>query len=152
MAESRSRSERCKFTEEEDILLSSAVSQFGCQHWSQVAARVPGRNARQCRERWTNYVSPEVRKLPWTRADDLLLEEKLMELGNTWQTIVSFFPGRSKNDIKNRWITKQRRLRRTRHQIEKEAPKTDDGFSIDKYFMPDERDGLLWNSIAAEYF
>jgi hypothetical protein len=71
---------------------------------------MPGRSARQCRERWCNYINPDIQKTPWSAEDDLLLKEKVSELGTRWHAILSFFPGRSKNQVRNRWFTIERRL------------------------------------------
>ncbi|OHS95741.1 hypothetical protein TRFO_10400 [Tritrichomonas foetus] len=39
----------------------------------------------------------------WTREEDSLLEEKFFTFGGQWNSIQIFFPGKSVNDIKNRW-------------------------------------------------
>jgi hypothetical protein len=93
----------------EDIRLRQIVAHFGCGNWSFVATQMPGRNSRQCRERWVNYINPELNHHPLSRAEDLLLESKHEELGPQWQLIATFLPGRSKNLLKNHWISKQRR-------------------------------------------
>jgi hypothetical protein len=73
------------------------------QGWSGVAKHLPGRSARQCRERWNNYLSPSVRLDPWTDAEDRLLIDRVNELNFSWSLIAQSFNGRSDNDIKNRW-------------------------------------------------
>jgi hypothetical protein len=64
--------------------------------------RLPGRTARQCRERWAHYPNPGVRPDPWTAAEDRLLIEMVNEEGFAWATIAHWFRGRSDNAIKNR--------------------------------------------------
>jgi hypothetical protein len=79
------------------------VMQLGYRDWEAVAAEMPGRTARQCRERWGNYLSPTVSNGPWTEGDDLLLISKINEFGRSWSVLTRFFKGRSENDLKNRW-------------------------------------------------
>jgi hypothetical protein len=59
----------------------------------------------QCRERWSNYLSPNIRSDPWTEAEDRLVVEKMNEDHFSWSLIAPFFNGRSDNDIKNRWYS-----------------------------------------------
>ena len=40
-----------KFNEEEDARLRELVNEYGDSSWIQIAAPMPGRNSRQCRER-----------------------------------------------------------------------------------------------------
>jgi hypothetical protein len=101
---------RRKFSAAEDMKLREVVEEFGSTDWACVAAHMAPRNARQCRERWTNYLNPSRVNAPWTAAEDSLLEQKFGEFGTKWQSIADHFPGRSKNDIKNHWIAKQKNL------------------------------------------
>ena len=103
---------KIKFTPNEDQLLFDAVMALGTSNWHAVAEKVPGRNSRQCRERWTNYVNPELVAAPWTDDEDKILLAKYEELGPKWHTIASFFATRSTNNIKNRFVTLQRRQKK----------------------------------------
>jgi hypothetical protein len=98
-----------KFTAGEDMHLREVVEQCGTKDWSEVASYMWGRNARQCRERWANYVNPMLADVAWTQAEDDLLDEKFAQIGTKWKTIATFFPLRSKNQIKNHWNLKQKR-------------------------------------------
>lgn len=40
---------------EEDELINQLVAQHGARKWSVVAAALPGRIGKQCRERWHNH-------------------------------------------------------------------------------------------------
>jgi hypothetical protein len=73
--------------------------------WEAVATKMEGRSARQCRERWVNYLAPTIRSEPWTEEENRLLVDKINELGHCWATIGQFFNGRSENDVKNRWYS-----------------------------------------------
>jgi hypothetical protein len=93
------------FTAEEDTLLCLAVHDRRLTTWIEIAARIPGRTARQCRDRWANYLCPQNKNAAWTSDEDDLLLAKFSELGAHWSAIAKFFDGRSENNVKNRWYT-----------------------------------------------
>ncbi|KAH0793122.1 Myb-like DNA-binding domain containing protein [Histomonas meleagridis] len=100
---------KIKFTEAEDDKLSKLVSIFGCKDWIMISKLMETRNPRQCRERWKNYLNPELRKDPWTPEEDKLLCQKHDELGAKWNKIARFFNNRSDNSLRNRWMLISRR-------------------------------------------
>jgi hypothetical protein len=120
-----------KFSPEEDERLTAIVRQFGDSNWKLIAARMGGWDCRQCRERWKNYLCPNVCKDPWTPEEDRLLEAKYDEFGSQWSLIARFFPSRTDVNIKNRWVVitagkvTEKRVRRKR---KKEAVLQDPGF------------------------
>lgn len=91
-----------KFTPAEDRLLCALVAAYG-RRWKVVAGSVPGRSARQCRERYINYLAPELRAQPWSPDEDAQLLSLVAELGPRWAQIQRFFPSRSYVSVKNRW-------------------------------------------------
>ena len=96
---------RRKFSHEEDEKLKSFVDTFGENDWHNIATHMGNRNARQCRERWKHYLSPNVSTGPWTESEDQLLNEKYNEFGPQWSRISKFFPNRTDITVKNRWIS-----------------------------------------------
>lgn len=100
---------RHKFTPEEDERLRSLVSMLGENNWGEVAAKLGTRSARQCRERFKNYLSPNLKNEPWTEQEDNLLREKYAEYGAKWSVIANYFHTRSDVNIKNRWAQLQNR-------------------------------------------
>jgi hypothetical protein len=102
-----------KFTPKEDELLKSLVERLGTTDWSVIARQMRGRNTRQCRERWQNYLRPGIRNGPWTQQEEELLLVKYVEYGPLWRTIATFLPPRTDIDIKNYWNRRLRRLRNT---------------------------------------
>jgi hypothetical protein len=103
------RTPKSKFGAHEDACLSEAVRVFGTGDWWLIASAVPNRTSRQCRERWSNYLNPGLSSHGWTEAEDRLLLEKVNEMGCRWGVIVGFFDGRSKNSLRNRYRSVQRR-------------------------------------------
>lgn len=96
---------RTKFSAAEDELLRKTVQKFGPRKWNSIAKHIPGRTARQCRDRFQNYLSPDLINGPWTQEEDQLLIQKVNEFGPYWSKINKFFVGRSPNNIKNRYNT-----------------------------------------------
>lgn len=101
---------RNRFTIEEDNKLKELVYMYGENMWEVVAKNMPQRNARQVRDRWTNFLSPKITKEPWNRMEDDLLIRKINEFGTKWVLISQFFPHRSDTAIKNRWLILQKLL------------------------------------------
>ena len=61
------------------------------------------RNGKQCRERWVNFLNPEIKKDPFSLAEDILILEKRLSIGNKWSEIIKDMPGRTENNVKNRF-------------------------------------------------
>ena len=101
---------RHKFSIDEDNLLRRLVNEHGTTNWRFIADNMAGRNARQCRDRWKNYLMPGIKNAPWTPEEDQLLEEKYAALGSQWSRIAKFFPNRTDINVKNRWATRNGRV------------------------------------------
>ena len=69
---------------------------------------IGGRTNKQCRERYTNHLRPEITKKSFTKDEDELLFNLQKKFGNQWAKIAKFLPGRSDNSIINRWHNVQR--------------------------------------------
>lgn len=110
----KQKSIKIKFTPEEDEKLRNLVQAHGTNSWNLIAGLMGNRNARQCRERWKNYVNPELRNEPWTLEEDKLLVEKYEEYGPKWNKIAKHFVNRSDNSLRNRWQLMLRQWERRR--------------------------------------
>lgn len=98
-------SQRSRFTKEEDELLKRLVNGQTQPKWSEIAQQLPNRTSRQCRERYNNYLRPNLINGPWTKEEDELLK-KLYELhGPKWAFIKQNFNSRSAVNVKNRYST-----------------------------------------------
>lgn len=93
---------RSLFTSEEDAIIKQAVKEFG-DDWDAIAARLKGRFPRQVRDRYNNYLTDTRIISPFTSEEDEFLIDSFNKLGPSWTLISSQMPGRSANDIKNRW-------------------------------------------------
>jgi hypothetical protein len=87
----------------EDEILEKAVKKYGQVDWRSVAEMLPNRNAKQCRERWSGMVNPELVKEPWSQKEDEKLFELHAKYGNKWAAISALMPGRSRIGLRNRW-------------------------------------------------
>jgi hypothetical protein len=96
---------KIKWTYEEDTKLKRLVLQKG-SCWTRIAREMPGRNARQVRERYVNCLNPEVEKGKFTNREDKIILEGVRRFGTAWTTIVQHIPGRTAGMIKNRFYSR----------------------------------------------
>jgi len=111
---------RRHFTEEEDAQLKYLVYGLG-EHWNKIAAFITGRTARQCKDRYNTYLKPYVSHSPWTKEEDDTLIDLYNQYGSKWTKISTYLPGRSDNNVKNRWYKhiSKRIILPTQEQVEK---------------------------------
>lgn len=99
------------WTEEEDAIVKSYLKFASLaqtdpfSRWSEVANRLPGRTGRQVRDRWNNYLNPDLNHEPFSRQDDVTLWKAHQAMGKKWVVISAkvFHSTRSENHVKNRW-------------------------------------------------
>lgn len=105
------------WSDEEDNVLREAVAKLKATNsdkpnwkcnWSKIAFLVPGRTAKQCRERWRCNLDPNINKNDWTEGEDSILLQLQSSIGNRWALIAKSLPGRTENAIKTRFRSIQR--------------------------------------------
>jgi hypothetical protein len=113
---------------EEDAALSAAVSVHGTHNWKPVAALVPGRSHKQCRERWEHSQTEKLGA--WGATEDAALVRAASYFGaHKWRLISNLVPNRNPKQCRERWI-------------EHLKP------GIDKRQFTDEEDALLVEAVA----
>jgi hypothetical protein len=91
-----------KFTQDEDQVIEWFVQSFGT-NFINIPKYLGNRTARQCRERWKNYLNPKVKQEGFSKEENILLIEKYFEFGGKWSEIAKLFEGRTDVKLKNQF-------------------------------------------------
>lgn len=94
---------RGSWTAQEDQIILQWVGMHGATKWSSLSDHLPGRIAKQCRERWCNHLDPDIRRTQWSPEEDRVILSLMQQIGNKWAEIARRLSGRSDNAVKNRW-------------------------------------------------
>lgn len=100
----KTSNKRNLWTAQEDAQVAELVKKFGTK-WAIVASHMKNRNGKQVRDRYINYLLPNIKTDIWTEAEDQLLINLTYEHGNKWKLISTFIPGRTENQVKSRYYT-----------------------------------------------
>ncbi|KAI3694026.1 hypothetical protein L1987_76984 [Smallanthus sonchifolius] len=94
------------WSEDEDNKLRAYIQRYGHWNW-RLLPKFAGlsRSGKSCRLRWVNYLRPDVKHGNFTKEEEDLIVELHKKLGNKWSEMAAYLPGRSDNEIKNRWHT-----------------------------------------------
>ncbi|KAL8201440.1 hypothetical protein R6Q57_012779 [Mikania cordata] len=94
------------WSEDEDDKLRAYIQRYGHWNWG-LLPKFAGvsRSGKSCRLRWMNYLRPNMKHGNFTKQEDDMVIDFHNKLGNKWSAIAANLPGRSDNEIKNRWNT-----------------------------------------------
>ncbi|KAL3501443.1 hypothetical protein ACH5RR_035892 [Cinchona calisaya] len=94
------------WTSEEDQKLSTYIKQHGHGSWRALPAKAGLRRCgKSCRLRWTNYLSPDIKRGKFNLHEEQTIIQLHALLGNRWSVIANHLPKRTDNEIKNYWNT-----------------------------------------------
>ncbi|XP_062221333.1 transcription factor CSA-like [Phragmites australis] len=91
------------WTPQEDARLENLAREHGFRHWRGVAARMPGRSSRQCRDRWRHHLARDVYHRPFTAQDDDDLARLYLRHAGRWKDISRAVHGRTSRVMRRRW-------------------------------------------------
>jgi hypothetical protein len=100
------------FSPDDDQTLRQLKASFPALSWPEIAGHMPGFTPRQVRERWCNYLAPDLKTDDWASDEDAELVRLHTELGPRWGLIGNCMGNRSGPDIKNRYQTIRLRSRK----------------------------------------
>jgi hypothetical protein len=91
---------------EDDLL--QALIQKSKKKWGKIAAvlnkevhnNLNIRSGKQCKERWNNYLNPEVERGPWKLEDDVKVLKSFKEFGKKWSLITRLVKNRTESAVK----------------------------------------------------
>jgi hypothetical protein len=92
-----------KWDKEEDRHILAAVEEHGPK-WNEIAKTFPNRNAKQIRNRYINYLDPNISQERFTTAEDIAILDMYNVYGGRWKLIKQYLPNRSSDMIKNRFV------------------------------------------------
>lgn len=92
---------------EDDILLN-LMNTSKPRNWADIAFAIPGRTAKQCRERWSLNLDPSINRLAWSEEEDNKLIQLHSQMGNRWAEMKRMLPGRTENAVKTRFKSIER--------------------------------------------
>ncbi|XP_024994309.1 transcription factor MYB13-like [Cynara cardunculus var. scolymus] len=110
------------WSEDEDNKLRAYVQRYGHWNW-RLLPKFAGlsRSGKSCRLRWVNYLRPDLKHGNFTKEEEDMIVELHNKLGNKWSEMAAYLPGRSDNEIKNRWHTHlKKRAQKDQTELENE--------------------------------
>ncbi|CAD8062929.1 unnamed protein product [Paramecium primaurelia] len=104
------REDRLQWSQEEEQMLKEEVENSKNLKWHEIQFQIfmksNGRyfkKAKQCRERWNNYLDPQINRNNWKPEEDLCLMKLAQSEGMKWSKISYKMKNRTENQVKNRF-------------------------------------------------
>jgi hypothetical protein len=102
LAKTKAPSKRDRLIKEEDDFLISYYNGSDDQNFNNISTFLPTRTTKQARERWANYLNPNLEKdQKLTFEEEKLLEYLVKHYGRHWNDLMKFFPGISPVTLRN---------------------------------------------------
>lgn len=92
-----------KFSRDEDKIIINEVAKYG-KKWRKISKKM-SRYPKQIRDRYINYLDPNIHLNPFTNEEIQIIEEKVETLGRQWVEISKQLKGRTTNMIKNHFYS-----------------------------------------------
>uniref|UniRef100_A0A7S3PL72 Uncharacterized protein n=1 Tax=Aplanochytrium stocchinoi TaxID=215587 RepID=A0A7S3PL72_9STRA len=109
------------WSKEEDKELLDLVEYYKPNwDWAVIAKQIPGRNPKQCRERWFLNLDPSINRGPWSKEEDARLVKMVAKWAGRWSLIARHMPGRTENAVKTRFNSLKRQEERNRKWTKQE--------------------------------
>ncbi|XP_050908195.1 transcription factor MYB10 [Lathyrus oleraceus] len=106
------------WSNEEDQLLREYVTKYGVGKWDSVRKKTKlVRDGKSCRLRWLNHLNPILKKCSFNEEEGRKLIHLYNELGPKWSQMISQFPGRTDNELKNFINSKKRSLKNSKKHL-----------------------------------
>ncbi|TKW27000.1 hypothetical protein SEVIR_3G228401v4 [Setaria viridis] len=97
--DARTYNQRGQRTLDEDRSLEKHVKKLGEKKWSMIAKNLPDRIGKQCRERWLNHLSPDIKTTAWTEKEEKVIVALHRKHGNKWAKMAKRIPGRPESNF-----------------------------------------------------
>ncbi|KAF8322187.1 hypothetical protein DL93DRAFT_2163024 [Clavulina sp. PMI_390] len=93
------------WTSEEDEELKIAVEEHGLGNWTAISlALYNTRTPIACHHRYTQTLVPDLKRGPWTQAEDDKLREAVRLHGSKWSRMQEMLPGRTPAQCRERYV------------------------------------------------
>ncbi|KAK4271468.1 hypothetical protein QN277_020162 [Acacia crassicarpa] len=102
---------------DEDEVLLNHVDKYGSRDWSSIRPKgLLQRTGKSCRLHWVNKFRPNLKNgCKFSPDEERVVIEMQAQFGNKWAKNASYLPGRTDNDVKNFWSSRQKRIARILH-------------------------------------
>ncbi|XP_057478837.1 transcription factor DUO1-like [Actinidia eriantha] len=126
------------WTAEEDQVLVNFVNKYGPRDWSSIRSMgLLPRTGKSCRLRWVNKLRPNLKiGCKFSAEEERVVIDLQARFGNKWATIASYLQGRTDNDVKNFWSSRQKRLARILQSSSQSKPHKNKGKAMVVHEIP----------------